>query len=117
MSFAFGALLIVLLLLPGISFRYAYIRSNSLRRSLDFSLLSEAIITLLLALLLHGAGRWIAGLFGVEPDLRPLYLFATGGDLREVDFIYLEEGHGTFLGYTLLVCGWRVHSDTPCKAG
>ena len=105
MSFAFGALLIVLLLLPGITFRYAYIRSNSIRRSLDFSLLSEAIIMLLLALLLHGLGTWVAGWFGVNTDLRILYLFATGGDLAVTDFAYLEAGYATFVGYILLLCG------------
>lgn len=105
MTFAFGALLIVILLLPGITFRYAYIRSNSIRRSLDFSLLSEAIIMLLLALILHGLGVWLAGLFGIEPDLRTLYLFATGGTLTDADFAYLEQGYGTFVLYSLLVCG------------
>ncbi len=105
MSFAFGALLIILLLLPGIVFRYAYIRSNSLRRSLDFSLLSEAIIMIVVSLLLHALGMAVARALGFDPDLRLLYLLGTGGALSADDFTTVAAGYGSFVLYVLLLCG------------
>ncbi len=105
MSFAFGALLIVLLLLPGIAFRYAYIRSNSLRRSLDFSLLSETIIMILVALLLHAIGMGVARSAGFAPDFRLVYLLGTGGVLETADFVAIEKSYLPFVGYVLLLCG------------
>ena len=103
MSLAFGALLIVLLLLPGIGFRYAYIRSNSIRRSLDFSLLSEAVIMVVVALLLHTLGGTIVQLLGPGPDVRILYLLATGGGLAPEDYRILADSFVPFLTYTLLL--------------
>ena len=105
MSFAFGALLIVLLLLPGIIFRYAYIRSNSLRRSLDFSLLSEAITMVVVAVLLHALGIKIASYLGVQPDFRLVYLLGTGGTLNLIDYDRVASSYLPFLWYTLFLCG------------
>ena len=108
MSLAFGALLIVLLLLPGIGFRYAYIRSNSIRRSLDFSLLSEAVIMVVVALLLHTLGGAIVQALGPGPDVRILYLLATGGGLAPEDYQILANSFVPFLAYTLLLAATGV---------
>ena len=108
MSFALGALLIVLLLLPGIAFRYAYIRSNSIRRSLDFSLLSEAVIMIVVALLLHTLGGWVAQTIGLTPDVRLLYLLSTGGTLVSGDYQTLADSFTPFVGYTLLLSATGV---------
>ena len=103
MSFAFGALLIVLLLLPGVALRYAYIRSNSIRRSLDFSLFSEAVIMIGAASGLHAIGLGIAKLLGYALNFRLLYLFATGGPLEAADYTIVERGYGTFILYLAIV--------------
>ncbi|MBB4078637.1 hypothetical protein GGR28_001250 [Lewinella aquimaris] len=104
MNFAVGALFIVLLLLPGIALRYAYIRSNSIRRSLNFSLLSEAIIMLITSLLLHSAGMAVVRLLGSDPNLRLIYLLSTGGDLQAADYANFEAGYHGFVVYLLLLC-------------
>ncbi|MCP9235857.1 DUF6338 family protein [Lewinella sp. JB7] len=104
MNFAVGALFIILLLLPGIAFRYAYIRSHSIRRSLNFSLLSEAVIMLFTALLLHSAGMAVVRLLGHDPNLHLIYLLSTGGDLQTVDYDDFESGYHGFVFYLLLIC-------------
>lgn len=58
MNIAFSALLLLLTLLPGIAFRFSYLKSNSIRKSLDSSLLNEAVFVVIPALLLHLIGVW-----------------------------------------------------------
>ncbi|CAH0999601.1 hypothetical protein LEM8419_00901 [Neolewinella maritima] len=108
MSLAFGALLTILLLLPGIGFRYAYIRSNSIRRSLDFSLLSEAVIMVVVALVLHTLGGLVTQALGSPPDARILYLLGTGGALAAEDYQVLTDSVVPFLGYTLFLSATGV---------
>ena len=103
MSLAFSALLAAVLLLPGIIFRYLYIRSDSLRKSIDLSLLSESVFILLSSMLLHWLGRGIyKTLYGAEASLRPLYNLLTGKEAP--DFAVVDAGFSPFVIYISALC-------------
>lgn len=103
MSLAFSALLAAVLLLPGIIFRYLYIRSDSLRKSIDLSLLSESVFILLSSLLLHWLGRGLyKTFFGTEASLRPLYNLLTGKEAP--DFAVVNAGFSPFVIYITALC-------------
>ncbi|OAV44901.1 hypothetical protein [Lewinella sp. 4G2] len=103
MSLAIGALLVAILLLPGIVFRYLYIRSDALRKTIDLSLLSEAVFILIPSLLLHLFGRLVAEhLLGWDINLRQIYLLLTNSSA--IDFALIDEGYPFFVGYILTLC-------------
>ncbi|PPK85686.1 hypothetical protein CLV84_2589 [Neolewinella xylanilytica] len=113
MGLAFGALLLATILLPGILFRYAYLRSDSLRKTVDFSLLSEAVFVLIPTLILHAFGWGLARLVGpalnLVPDLGVFYRLITGQLLTDAGLLRLERGLIPFILYILLlgaVAGW-----------
>jgi hypothetical protein len=104
MNLAIGALLVAILLLPGIIFRYLYIRSDALRKTIDLSLLNEVVFILTPSLLLHLAGQGVAqGILSKKLDLKTLYLLLTGnGD--GLDFSLIEKGFPYFVLYILTLC-------------
>ncbi|MEM9527078.1 MAG: hypothetical protein AAGA31_10735 [Bacteroidota bacterium] len=103
MSLAFGALLAAVLLLPGIVFRYLYIRSDGLRKSIDLSLLNESVFILSSALLLHVTGRWVVKvILRKDVGLEQLYLLLTGG--KAPDFSVIDAGFSSFVAYILSLC-------------
>lgn len=102
MSLAFGAILFILLLLPGIIFRFAYVRSHVLRRAVDLNLLTEAVLILVLTLLLHTLGTWVLILIDGAPDLILLLKMMVGG-LGPDDYDDLGEAFWPFLGYSFVL--------------
>lgn len=103
MNLAIGALLVAILLLPGILFRYLYIRSDALRKTIDLSLLNEVVFILTPSLLLHLLGRgMVSGILGWEVNLQQLYLLLTNGG--GIDFAAIDAGYPKFVGYTLFLC-------------
>ncbi|MGB3799165.1 MAG: hypothetical protein WA952_05075 [Lewinella sp.] len=113
MGLAFGALFLATLLLPGIIFRYAYLRSDSLRKTVDFSLLSEAVFVLIPTLLFHALGWTVAGAVGTllnrVPNVSALYRLTTGQLLTEDSLASLERGILPFVFYILALsalAGW-----------
>ena len=80
MNFAFPALLVFLLALPGIVFRYNYARGGwtwtsptSLRRLSD-----EFAFGLILSIFIHASALSIVAALGFSPDIRAVILFLTG---------------------------------------
>ncbi len=103
MNLAFGALLAAILLLPGIVFRYIYIRSDALRKSIDLSLLSEAVFILVPSLGMHVLGLlFTKHLLGWQRDLETIYLLITGGDTKDT-FSVVEDGFIYFVIYMLVL--------------
>ena len=105
---AFTALLLAVLLLPGILFRYAYLRSNALRKTVDFSLLSELVFVLVPTLIIHLFG-WLvtvllSSLFGYTPDLITLYDLLSGRPLGGEALTSLRTGFPLFVLYILMLC-------------
>lgn len=70
MSIAFGAIIFLLLFLPGILFRFTYLKSNSLRGNISTGVLSEIVFVVVPGLIFH--------VFGV--------IFVERGLGREVNF-------------------------------
>ncbi|WP_420461095.1 DUF6338 family protein [Neolewinella sp.] len=103
MSLALGALLLVLFLLPGIIFRYFYLRSETLRKTVDFSLLSEAVFILVPSLLLHLLGGNLVAALGSGPDTRTLYLLLAGS-VDDTALAVVERSLTPFILYILLLC-------------
>lgn len=56
MSLAFSALLLFLLISPGIAFRFAFLKNDALQVTVDTSLVSELLLMVFPALFLHGIG-------------------------------------------------------------
>ena len=113
MGLAFGALFLAILLLPGIIFRYAYLRSDSLRKTVDFSLLSEAVFVLIPSLLFHLVGLGLASYIGRAinrvPDIGTFYHLVSGQVLEGNELLNLERGLLPFVLYILLLsilAGW-----------
>ncbi|MEL7160372.1 MAG: DUF6338 family protein [Bacteroidota bacterium] len=103
MSLAFGALLAAVLLLPGIVFRYLYIRSDGLRKSIDLSLLNEAVFILSVSLILHLVGRWLTKvIFQQRASLEEIYNLLTGKNTP--DFAVIDAGFSWFVLYILILC-------------
>lgn len=105
---AFSALILAILLLPGVVFRYAYLRSNALRKTVDFSLLSELVFVLLPSLLFHSVGLGVLYLIsrfsGYHADLGVVYGLLSGQALTSVEIATVERGFGPFVVYTLAIC-------------
>ncbi len=103
MNLAFGALLAAILLLPGVIFRYIYIRSDSLRKSIDLSLLSEAVFILVPSMVAHSFGLLFTKYaLGWERDLETIYYLVTG-DNDGLEFQTVENGFLYFVGYILIL--------------
>lgn len=105
MSLAIGALLVAILLLPGIIFRYLYIRSDALRKTIDLSLLSEAVFILGPSLLLHLFGLVSLGmLLDYVPNVEQLYFLLTGQGGDRLDFNAVILGFPYFVLYIFALC-------------
>ena len=105
MSLAVGALLVAILLLPGIVFRYLYIRSDALRKTIDLSLLNEAVFILGPSLLLHLFGLVLLdALAGYRPHVEQLYLLISGQGAERLEFDTISAGFPTFVVYILALC-------------
>lgn len=85
MSFAFPALLIVLLVLPGVLLRYAYLRGSWGANSpfVPSGLSDEIASGLVFAILLHIGWGTLLGFFGVRIDLKSVLVLLTGGYGRD----------------------------------
>lgn len=110
MNWAFSAVLFVLLILPGLSFRIAYLSSPYGRTKVSTSLADEIVFALIPALILQTAvillwntvfsswGSWVASpataLMLLSPDKAPEEL------LQQVNAYFF-----LFVGHTLLVVG------------
>jgi len=103
MSLALGAVITAVLLLPGIVFRYLYIRSDGLRKAIDLSLLNETIFILFSSLVLHVAGRAVMErVFKQDWGVEQLYLVLNGDD--EPDFRLINANLDSFIFYILALC-------------
>ncbi|MEZ4699782.1 MAG: hypothetical protein R2834_05595 [Rhodothermales bacterium] len=85
MDVAFPALLIFLIVLPGIVCRYGY-RKGSWTSPVYLTSISEEIAYgVVLAAALHGVWGWMLSLFGVAIDLDAVLFFLTGANGDEAD--------------------------------
>jgi hypothetical protein len=104
MNIAFGALLIFLLLFPGIILRISYLEGPYSRRIIQSSLVDELILSLVPAFILQFIGYLIIEqlpLFAYGVDEKTFYLLLTGQ--QGVDFDQLESGISRFFVYQFTV--------------
>lgn len=104
MNIAFGALLIFLLLFPGIILRIAYLEGPYSRRIIQSSLVDELILSLVPAFILQFLGYLIIEQLPIFPygvDEKTFYLLLTGQ--QGVDFGQIESGISHFFAYQFTV--------------
>ncbi|GAB2783551.1 hypothetical protein GCM10027275_29430 [Rhabdobacter roseus] len=102
MNIAFGALLIFLLLFPGIIFRIAYLEGPYSRRIIQSSLVDELILSLVPAFIIQFAGYLLienVPLFRYGVDERMFYYLLTGHS--NIDFTQIEQSVFRFFMYQL----------------
>jgi hypothetical protein len=105
MNFAFGAIIVFLLLAPGISFRFLYLRSDSLRSNLDSSAVSEVFFIVLVSSIIHPAALSLLWKSGFSPDISQLYLIISGAKGNDgLQLSLINESVNYFLSYIFLLC-------------
>ncbi|NJC27071.1 hypothetical protein [Neolewinella antarctica] len=104
MNIAFGALVLLIALLPGIVFRFSYLKSNSIRKSINSGLLSEAIFILIPALLVHLVCTPLAESWSGRPFEfdQFFYLIVPPGKDGLLDLQLIENSLSPFFLYILL---------------
>ncbi len=117
MNLALGALLLFLLLFPGILFQIGYFNGPYSRKNIQSSLIDELLQSLGYALFLQGIGYLIATHWsGYTIRLEQIYQLVIGASqpLYHPDFQLIERSIGPFLAYNLglfsasLVLGYSV---------
>ena len=103
MNIAFSAIVLLLALLPGVVFRYAYLKSNSIRRSINTGVASEVALILLVALLLH----WVCiplfeFLFDKTFRFDQFYALIAPAGANVLDLELVSASVRPFIGYSML---------------
>ena len=104
MNIAFGALVIFLLLFPGIIFRLAYLEGPYSRRSIQSSLVDELILSLIPAFVIQFVGYWLVETLPFLPyevDEKNFYYLLTGQP--GLDFTYIETSVVGFVCYQCVI--------------
>lgn len=106
MNLAFGALLLFLLLFPGILLRISYLNGPYSRKNIQSSLVDELILSLIPALILQAVGYGLVNAFSsYHIRLEVLYQLIVGvsGPQYKPDFALIERSLSPFLGYHFLL--------------
>lgn len=105
MNIALGAVLILLLLFPGILLRFAYLGGPYSRKNLQTSLVDELLLSLIPAIILQTVGFWfVEHVVGRDIDLGLLYQLITGPSpafAQPIDFQRIETALIFFSTYHL----------------
>jgi hypothetical protein len=106
MNLAFGALLLFLLLFPGILLRISYLNGPYSRKNIQSSLVDELILSLIPALILQAIGYWVVRNWSAyDIRLEVLYQLIVGvsNPQYKPDFDLIDRSLGPFLGYHFLL--------------
>jgi hypothetical protein len=104
MNIALGAMLLFLLFIPGLLFRTAFLKSDSLKSNIDTTVLNELLFVSVPALVLHLCGMLIVEAYlEVEVRLDQFYYLITGAkDSTQIDFEVIKSSLPGFTGYLIL---------------
>lgn len=104
MNIALGALVLFLLLFPGIILRIAYLNGPYSVKNIQSSLVDELVLSLIPAFILQATGFLLAEhCFGFDIDLEIIYQLIVGAtvDKYRPDFDSIESSIGYILAYNL----------------
>lgn len=104
MNIALGALVLFLLLFPGIILRIAYLNGPYSVKNIQSSLVDELVLSLIPAFILQAIGFLLAEhCFGFNIDLKTIYQLIVGAtvDKYKPDFASIESSIGYILAYNL----------------
>ena len=104
MNIALGALLLFLLFIPGLLFRTAFLKSDSLKSNIDTTILNELLFVSVPALVLNLSGIiLVERLFGLEVRIDQFYYLITGAkDSAQLDFELIKSSLPGFTAYIVL---------------
>jgi hypothetical protein len=104
MNIALGALLLFLLFIPGLLFRIAFLKSDSLKSNIDTTILNELLFVSVPALVFHLCGILLVESFrGLEVRLDQFYYLITGAKgSAQIDFEVIKN---SLPGFTLYLLG------------
>lgn len=103
MNFLFGALLLIIILLPGVVLRASYLSTSYGKRTFKLSVADELILSLIPTLLLQGIFYAVTNYFIINVDEQRLFYLFTNSDkvfaqpLPDWNILL-------FLAYTLVTC-------------
>lgn len=120
MNIALGALLLFLLLFPGILLRMAYLNGPYSRKNIQTSLVDELILSLVPALFMQGTGYLLVNAFsGYRVRLLPVYQLIVGASHPQYhpDFKLIEASLPLFLGYCLVMFGLALSLGKAARYG
>lgn len=100
MNLALGSLILIFLLIPGIAFRIALIKSDSFENPLDTSLRAEIGLILVSSALIHILGTATLSHFGITTDIKSLY-GAIIGDSSLIDWINFKNSYKNYFLYSI----------------
>jgi len=105
MNIAFGALVILFLLFPGISFRMSYLNGPYSKRNISSSFVDELFFSLIPAFIFQMLGYIVIEyVFCIDVDIQQVYKLITGPSSSysdELNYVLLEESLIRFFMYTL----------------
>lgn len=105
MNFAFGTIVILLMLTPGIAFRVSFAKSDTLKSNIDASLAGELMFFLLPAITLHAVATSLLWKFHAHIDLYQIYMLIAGGKNEpEFHFSFIQNGLNYFFIYIVVLC-------------
>ena len=108
MNLALGSLILIFLLIPGIGFRIALIKSDSFENPLDTSLRAEIGLILVSSALIHIIGTYVLSNFGVVTDIKSLY-GSIIGDSSLIDWNNFKNSYKNYFLYSIcLTVIWYI---------
>ena len=109
MNFLFGALLLIIILLPGVILRVSYLSTPYGKKTFRFSVVDELILSLIPTLILQGTGYALTNYFikGID-EKRLYYLFINNEKVFQDP---LPDSHILFFFlYTLVLCAIAIYA-------
>lgn len=106
MSIALGALILFLILLPGIVLRIAYLNGPFSKRNIQSSIVDELILSLIPALILQGGGFLFSEhCLNFDVNLEVIYQLIIGSSVKDYrpDFSLIEQSISRLIFYNIVL--------------
>lgn len=103
MNFLFGALLLIIILLPGLILRVSYLSTPYGKKTFRFSIVDELILSLIPTLILQGTGYFITNYWIKDVDEKRLYYLFINNEKVFSDPLP-DWNIFLFFLYTILLC-------------
>lgn len=103
MNFLFGALLLIIILLPGVILRASYLSTSYGKRTFKFSVMDEIILSLIPTLILQGIFYAVTNYFIIDINEQRLFYLFTNSD-KVFNTPLPDWNILLFFLYTIVIC-------------